>query len=67
MSKRFVKNRYPEAFCVKTNGLFPNNPYIIRSKPGGLILKGKDVNEKQAWANLKLLIQEKEKKINNYG
>ena len=61
MSKRFVKNRYPEAYSVKTNGWILGDPFIIRERHGGMILKGKDVDEKKAWANLKKIIQDREK------
>lgn len=62
MSKRFVKIRYPEAYAVKTNGWLKGNPYIICDRQrGGMIFKGSDVDEKQAWANLKAIIQATEK------
>jgi len=61
MSKRFVKKRFPEAFATKTYGWLLGNPFIIYDKKGGSILKGSDVTERQAWANLKEIIQKQEK------
>jgi hypothetical protein len=61
MSKRFVKIRYPEAYSVKTHGWIKNDPYIIINRDNNMMFKGNDVNEKQAWANLKTIIQEQEK------
>lgn len=60
-AKEFVKIRYPEAYSVKTNGWILNNPFIIWSGLGGYILKGKDVNENQAWRNLRAIIEKNEK------
>lgn len=61
MSKRFVKNRYPEAFSVKTHGWLSGDPFIIYDKRGGTILKGCDVDEKKAWVNIKNIIKNREK------
>lgn len=60
MSKKFVKHRYPDALCIKSS-YFGENIYIIRTKPGGSILKGCAKTEKEAWANLKGIIEEREK------
>lgn len=62
MSKRFVKNRYPEAYAVKSCMLDNKTyKYFIINKDGH-IMKGSAKTEKDSWENLANIIKEIEKK-----